>query len=129
MRFVQERLKRIFQLLDLPPAIADAPEAVELAQLRGEITFSDVHFGYGEGPPVLNGFDLRIAAGERVAIVGASGSGKSTVAMLVSRFRDPDSGTVLVDGHDLRTVTVKSLRRQVGVAFEESFLFLSLIHI
>jgi ATP-binding cassette, subfamily B, bacterial len=116
-------VERIFQLLDLPPAIADAPEAVELAQLRGEITFSDVHFGYGEGPPVLNGFDLRIAAGERVAIVGASGSGKSTVAMLVSRFRDPDSGTVLVDGHDLRTVTVKSLRRQVGVAFEESFLF------
>ena len=72
---------------------------------------------------MLDAFDLRIAAGERVAIVGPSGSGKSTVAMLVSRFNDPDSGAVLVDGHDLRTVTLKSLRRQVGVAFEDSFLF------
>jgi ATP-binding cassette subfamily B protein len=116
-------VERIFQLLDLPPAIADAPDAVELPQLRGEITFRDVHFGYCEGPPVLRGFDLRIAAGERVAIVGPSGSGKSTVAMLVSRFHDPDSGSVAVDGHDLRTVTLKSLRRQVGMAFEESFLF------
>ncbi|MDQ2883492.1 MAG: ABC transporter ATP-binding protein/permease, partial [Actinomycetota bacterium] len=116
-------VERIFQLLDLPPAIADAPDAVALPELRGEVTFADVHFGYGAGTPVLNGFNLHIAAGERVAIVGPSGSGKSTVAALVSRFRDPDSGAVLVDGHDLRTVTLKSLRRQVGVAFEDSFLF------
>jgi ATP-binding cassette, subfamily B, bacterial len=116
-------VERIFQLLDLPPAIADAPDAVELPQLRGEVAFVDVHFGYGEGPAVLRGFDLRIAAGERVAIVGPSGSGKSTVAMLLSRFHDPNFGSVSVDGHDLRTVTLKSLRRQVGVAFEESFLF------
>ncbi|MBV8993693.1 MAG: ABC transporter ATP-binding protein, partial [Pseudonocardiales bacterium] len=116
-------VERIFQLLDLPPTIADAADAVELPPLRGEITFSDVHFGYGEGPPVLRGFDLCIASGERVAIVGPSGSGKSTVAMLVARFHDPDSGGVAVDGHDLRTVTLKSLRRQVGMAFEESFLF------
>ena len=116
-------MERIFQLLDLPPAIADAPDAVRLPELRGEITFANVHFGYDKGIPVLSGFDLHIAAGERVAIVGPSGSGKSTVVMLVSRFHDPDSGAVLVDGHDLRTVTVKSLRRQVGVAFEESFLF------
>lgn len=115
--------ERIFQLLDLPPAIADAPDAVSLPQLRGEITFAAVHFGYAEGAPVLSGVDLRIAAGERVAIVGASGSGKSTVAMLACRFYDPDSGAVLVDGHDLRTVTAHSLRRQLGVAFEESFLF------
>lgn len=116
-------VERIFQLLDLPPAIADAPDAVRLPELRGEITFANVHFGYDKGTPVLSGFDLHIAAGERVAIVGPSGSGKSTVAMLVSRFHDPDSGAVLVDGQDLRTVTLKSLRSQVGVAFEESFLF------
>ncbi|HET9116712.1 MAG TPA: ABC transporter ATP-binding protein, partial [Pseudonocardiaceae bacterium] len=116
-------VERIFQLLDLPPAIADAPDAVQLPPLRGEIAFRGVHFGYGDGPPVLRGFDLCVAAGERVAIVGPSGSGKSTVAMLVSRFHDPNSGSVAVDGHDLRTVTVKSLRRQVGMAFEESFLF------
>ncbi|MGH3783590.1 MAG: ABC transporter ATP-binding protein, partial [Pseudonocardiaceae bacterium] len=83
-------VERIFQLLDLPPAIADAPDAVALPELRGEITFAGVHFGYGDGTPVLTGFDLQIAAGERVAIVGPSGSGKSTVAALVSRFRDPD---------------------------------------
>ena len=116
-------VERIFQLLDLPPAIADAPGAVELPPLRGEITFAGVHFSYGDGPPVLRGFDLHIAAGERVAIVGPSGSGKSTVAMLVSRFRDPDSGTVSIDGQDLRGVTLKSLRRQIGMAFEDSFLF------
>ena len=116
-------VERIFQLLDLPPAIADGPDAVELPRLRGEITFAGVHAGYGDGAAVLRGVDLQIAAGERVAIVGPSGSGKSTLALLVSRFRDPDSGSVLVDGHDLRTVTVKSLRRQVGVAFEDSFLF------
>ena len=116
-------VERIFQLLDLPPAIADAPDAVQLPQSRGEIAFRGVHFGYGDGPAVLRGFDLHIAAGERVAIVGPSGSGKSTAAMLLSRFHDPDAGSVTVDGHDLRTVTLKSLRRQVGVAFEESFLF------
>jgi ATP-binding cassette subfamily B protein len=116
-------IERIFQLLDLPPAIADAPDALELPLLRGEISFSDVHFGYAADAPVLQGFDLDIAAGERVAIVGPSGSGKSTATMLVSRFYDPDSGVVLVDGHDVRGVTLHSLRRQIGVVFEESFLF------
>jgi ATP-binding cassette, subfamily B, bacterial len=116
-------IERIFQLLDHAPAIADPPQAVELPELRGEVTFSDVHFHYGDGPPVLDGVDLQIAPGERVAIVGPSGSGKSTMAMLVSRFFDPDSGAVRVDGHDVRHVTLHSLRRQVGVVFEESFLF------
>ncbi|MGH3854384.1 MAG: ABC transporter ATP-binding protein [Pseudonocardiaceae bacterium] len=116
-------VERIFQLLDLPPAIADAPEAVPLPELRGEITFTGVHFGHAEGTPVLRGVELHIAAGERVAIIGPSGGGKSTLAMLVARFHDPDVGAVLVDGHDLRTVTLHSLRRQVGVAFEENFLF------
>ena len=72
---------------------------------------------------VLQGFDLHIKAGERVALVGPSGSGKSTVAMLVSRFYDPNQGSVSVDGHDLRRVTLPSLRHQIGVVFEESFLF------
>ncbi len=116
-------LERIFQLLDLPPAIADPPNAVNLPQLLGEVTFSNVHFGYGDGDPVLRGVDLHMAPGERVAIVGPSGSGKTTIAMLVSRFYEPTQGTVLVDGHDLRSVRLRSLRRQVGVVFEESFLF------
>ncbi len=115
--------ERIFQLLDLETAIADPPDAVDLPPVRGEISFEDVRFGYDPATPVLTGFTLRIAPGERVALVGASGSGKSTVAALLSRFADPDAGRVLLDGHDLRSVTLHSLRRQVGVAFEESFLF------
>ncbi|MFI5285343.1 MAG: ABC transporter ATP-binding protein [Candidatus Dormibacteria bacterium] len=116
-------LERIFQLLDLPPAIADAPDAVDLPELRGDIRFSNVQFRYGDGDPVLRGVDLHIAPGERVALVGPSGSGKSTLAMLVPRFYDPIEGSVFVDGHDLRHVKLGSLRQQLGVVFEDSFLF------
>jgi ATP-binding cassette subfamily B protein len=126
-------IERIFQLLDLPPLIADAPDALELAPMRGEIDFEGVELSYVHaselgaaghaGPPVLRGVDLHIAAGERVAIVGPSGSGKSSLAMLVSRFYDPQRGRVSVDGHDVRGVTLRSLRGQIGVVFEESFLF------
>jgi len=116
-------VERIFQLIDLRPAVSDAPGAIELPSLRGEVTFSGVHFAYGQGAPVLRGFDLHIPAGSRVAIVGPSGSGKSTAVALVSRIYDPQQGSVLVDGHDLRDVTLHSLRSQIGVAFEESFLF------
>ena len=116
-------LERIFQLLDLPAAISDAPDAIELPDLRGDIRFSNVHFSYGDSDPVLRGVDLHIAPGERVAIVGPSGSGKSSLAMLVPRFYDPTEGAVLIDGHDVRTVKLRSLRRQVGVVFEDSFLF------
>jgi ATP-binding cassette, subfamily B, bacterial len=131
-------IERIFQLLDLQPLIADAPDAVELGRLRGEISFDAVELSYvdaselGEtgdaGPPVLRGVDLRIAAGERVAIVGASGSGKSSLAMLVSRFYDPQRGSVSVDGLDVRGVTLRSLRSQIGMVFEESFLFSDSVH-
>ncbi|MGI8677584.1 MAG: ABC transporter ATP-binding protein [Jatrophihabitans sp.] len=115
-------VERIFQLLDMRPAIVDSPSAVPVADVRGELCFEDVRFGYSPDTPVLDGFTLRIGAGERVALVGASGSGKSTAAMLVSRFYDPQGGHVRVDGHDLRTVTLHSLRRRIGMAFEESFL-------
>lgn len=116
-------VERIFQLLDLEPRIADPDDAADLPPVRGEVTFTGVRFGYDGDVPVLDGLDLRIGAGERVAIVGASGSGKSTVAALISRFHDPQSGSVEIDGHDVRTVSLQSLRRQVAVAFEESFLF------
>ena len=101
-------VERIFQLLDLAPAIADAPGAVELPALRGEIEIRDVHLRYGDGAPVLRGLDLHIAAGERVALVGRSGSGKSTVALLASRFqtltRAPSSST------DTTCVTSRCIR-------------------
>jgi ATP-binding cassette subfamily B protein len=115
-------IERIFQLLDRPAAIADAPDAIDLPAGRGDIHFSNVTFGYGE-EPVLDGFELSIRAGERVALVGPSGSGKSTVAALVSRFYDPLEGSVSVNGIDVRGLRLKSLRSDVGVVFEESFLF------
>jgi ATP-binding cassette, subfamily B, bacterial len=115
-------VERIFQLLDLEPQITDPPDAVDLPEVRGEIELRGVRFGYG-GEPVLDGLDLHLRAGERVALVGGSGSGKSTVTRLVHRLLDPDEGQVLVDGYDVRGVTLRSLRRQVGAAFEESFLF------
>ena len=115
--------ERIFQLLDMRPAISDPPSARELHSVRGEISFSGVYFSYGEGESVLRGFDLHVQAGEKVALVGPSGSGKSTVAMMIGRFYDPEQGAVKLDGHDLREVTLESLRSHVGFAFEESFLF------
>jgi ATP-binding cassette, subfamily B, bacterial len=121
-------VERIFQLLDLAPAIADPPGATRLPELRGEVEFDGVGFGYDEGRRVLDGFDLRVAAGERVALVGPSGSGKSTATLLVSRFYDPGAGAVLVDGHDVRSVALASLRSQIGVVFEESFLFSETVH-
>jgi len=131
-------VERIAQLLDTAPAIADAPDAEELPVLRGEIEFRNVRFSHaaesaadgaaeagadGAGAPILDGLSLRIAPGERVALVGGSGSGKTTAAMLVPRFHDPQGGAVLVDGRDVRGVTLDSLRRQIGVVFEDSFLF------
>jgi ATP-binding cassette, subfamily B, bacterial len=116
-------VERIFQLLDLRPGIADRAGAEDLVQARGAISFSGVRFGYEPDEPVLNDFDLEIAPGERVALVGPSGCGKSTALMLLSRFYDPQSGAVSVDGHDVRDLTLASLRRQVGIAFEDSFLF------
>ncbi|SOD71187.1 ATP-binding cassette subfamily B protein [Jatrophihabitans sp. GAS493] len=124
-------VERIFQLLDLKPAIADAPDALELPDIKGEIEFAAVDFHYRASssgpddghPAALSALNLHIKAGERVAIVGPSGSGKSTVTALVSRFYDPSAGVVRVDGHDLRDVSLQSLRRRIGVVFEESFLF------
>jgi ATP-binding cassette subfamily B protein len=122
-------IERIFQLLDLQPAIADPPGAITLGTLQGAICFDHVAFSYGDGedhgdgPLVLDGFSLEIRAGETVALVGPSGSGKSTVANLVPRFYDVSAGSVTVDGTDVRDVALHSLRRQIGVVFEESFLF------
>ncbi|MCU4184123.1 ABC transporter ATP-binding protein/permease [Acidiferrimicrobium sp. IK] len=115
--------ERVLDLLAVDPTVDEAPDADVLPPVRGEITFEHVSFEYRDGRRVLDDFDLSIASGERVAIVGASGSGKSTVAMLVPRFYDASHGTVRVDGVDVRSVTLTSLRRQIGVVFEESFLF------
>jgi ABC-type multidrug transport system fused ATPase/permease subunit len=116
-------LDKIFELLDEEPDIADRPGAVELPRVRGEIEFEDVSFSYGGDQPALSDLSLHVPPGQTVALVGATGAGKSTLAKLVARFYDPDSGRVLVDGHDLRDVTERSLRSQLGIVPQEGFLF------
>ncbi len=117
--------ERIFELLDGRTRIEDAPGAVPLPPGPGAVELRHVRFAYVDGDPVLDGLDLRIAPGEKVALVGGSGSGKSTAALLVPRFFDPGEGAVLVDGVDVRTVTLQSLRSRMGVVFEDPFLFSS----
>ena len=115
--------ERILDVLDANAQVVDAPDAVDLGEVRGDLRFEEVVFGYTRSEPVLDGFDLHVAPGEVVAIVGASGSGKSTVTALLPRFYDVARGRVLIDGTDVRDVTLESLRRQVGVVFEDAFLF------
>ncbi|HEY2814089.1 MAG TPA: ABC transporter ATP-binding protein [Acidimicrobiales bacterium] len=115
--------ERILDLLDANPKITEREDAVVLPSITGDVHFSNVRFGYTKSDPVLDGFELHVSPGETVALVGASGSGKSTVSLLLPRFYDVAGGRVTIDDIDVRDVTFDSLRRQVGVVFEESFLF------
>ncbi|MDP8986830.1 MAG: ABC transporter ATP-binding protein/permease, partial [Actinomycetota bacterium] len=119
----QAATTKLRELLATQPAVAEAPDAVELPPVSGEVRLEGVSFAYEPGAPVLHDVDLSVHPGETVALVGPTGSGKSTIAKLISRFYDPDEGRVLLDGHDLRQVTLASLRRQVGVVPQEPFLF------
>jgi ATP-binding cassette subfamily B multidrug efflux pump len=122
--------ERVFDLLDEPPDLSDAPDAIALPPVRGEICFEHVDFAYGgdqgkglSGQPVLHDVNLTVAAGQTVAIVGATGAGKTTLVNLVGRFYEVTAGRVLIDGIDVRKVTMASLRRQLGVVPQDSFLF------
>jgi ABC-type multidrug transport system fused ATPase/permease subunit len=146
-------LEKIFQLLDVKPDLTDKPDATEIGRVRGEVSFENVSFAYrrhGRGgrnpaePPVgeatdgdmvgpaevlaLEHIDLHIPPGQTVALVGATGAGKSTFAKLAARFYDPTGGRVLVDGHDLRDLASSSLRSQMGIVPQEAFLFSGTIH-
>jgi ATP-binding cassette subfamily B protein len=120
-------LDKIFELLDSEPELVDAPDATALPPIRGEIRFDHVTFSYrsedDEHVDALTDIDLVIPPGQTIALVGATGAGKSTFAKLVARFYDPTQGRVLVDGHDLRSVTQASLREQLGIVPQEGFLF------
>jgi len=118
-------LDKIFELLDEEPDLVEREGAIELGRLRGEIVFEDVVFSYGEdaGGDALCHVSLHIPPGQTVALVGATGAGKSTFAKLAARFYDPTAGRVLVDGHDLREVSARSLRSQMGIVPQEAFLF------
>ena len=115
--------ERIIDVLDERPAVVDAAWAEPAPAFRGDVRFDDVHLSYVPGKPVLRGLDFAVPAGTRVAVVGPSGAGKSTLVALLSRLRDPDAGRVLVDGHDLRDLTLASVRAQVSVVLQESVLF------
>lgn len=145
---------RIYEVLDTPPEIVDRPGAVDLVEPEGRIRFDDVHFAYPRGATatatdaadpaddtevgerssgrgnvaVLDGLSLDVAPGERVAIVGATGSGKSTITRLLARFYDVDAGSVSIDGHDVRELTLASLRHHVGIVTDEPFLFSATVH-
>ena len=114
---------RIHELLVTDAAVADPPHPVPLPPGGGEVRFEGVRFAYGAGPPVLNGLDLVIRPGEAVAVVGATASGKTTVARLLPRFYDVDAGRVLLDGVDIRRLRLRELRRAIGIVFEDTFLF------
>lgn len=117
-------LDKIFDLLAEEPDVTDLPGAQEIGQVRGAVTFEGVWFSYADDDVwALRGIDLAINPGETVALVGATGAGKSTFAKLVPRFYDPQKGRVLVDGHDLTTVDSRSLRRQLGYVPQEGYLF------
>ena len=114
---------RIFELLQLPPEIQDRPGAADLAPFRRELRFQDVNFSFGEDVPVLTSINLTIRRGEIVAVVGKSGAGKSTLASLILRFYDVTEGRVTIDGSDLREVTQASVRRQIALVSQDTFLF------
>ncbi|WP_238010198.1 ABC transporter ATP-binding protein [Dactylosporangium sp. AC04546] len=114
---------RIYEVFDTPPSITDRPGAVEVSTVEGRLRFEGVAFGYEPGRPVLHRIDLDVAPGETVAIVGLTGSGKTTLVSLVPRLYDVDAGRITIDGHDVRDLKLDSLRRIVGTAFEDPTLF------
>jgi ATP-binding cassette, subfamily B, bacterial len=115
--------ERIFDYLDMKPEEYDPPGAVALVRVSGDIAFEDVVFGYEPSREVLKGVSFHVRPGEVAAFVGPSGAGKTTITQLVPRFYDPQQGRVLVDGHDLRQVTLDSLRRDIGIVTQETYLF------
>ena len=115
---------RLFELLDTEPAIKDAPNALDIDEVEGHIVFENVSFSFpGDSREALKGINLEIMPGEKVAIVGGTGSGKSTLVNLIPRFLDPTEGRITLDGHDIKEISLKSLRRHIGLVLQENFLF------
>jgi len=115
--------ERVFQIMDEQPDLTDAPQARGLEDVRGDVAFEDVSFGYDEGIPVLREVSLKAAPGQTIALVGPTGAGKTTIINLLTRFYDVDSGKITVDGQDIRTVTRDSLRQALGIVLQDTFLF------
>lgn len=115
--------KRFTELMDQEPDVVDRQDAIEVAQLKGDIEFRDVTFSYDQNKPVLEEIDLKINHGETIAFVGPSGAGKTTICSLIPRFYDVKSGGIYIDGMDIRDMTKKSLRSQIGIVQQDVFLF------
>lgn len=116
-------LERIFETIDEPVLVKDKEGATEMPEIQGDVEFKDVVFSYEDGIPILNGINFKVNRGESYAIVGPTGAGKSTIINLISRFYNVDSGQILIDGIDINEVTIKSLRKQMGVMLQDSFIF------
>src|SRR5690606_24453051 len=115
--------ERIFEYLDERPIVNEKQKAIELHDIEGRIEFKDVEFSYDDKRQALKGISLEMKPGQTIALVGHTGSGKSTISNLISRFYDPTAGAVLVDGHDLRDVSLSSLRHQISVVLQDTFIF------
>ena len=116
-------LERIFETIDEKPLVANLPEAVEMPPIEGEVEFRDVVFCYEAGVKILDDVSFKVRPGETVALVGPTGAGKTTVVNLISRFYDIESGSVMIDGKDVRSVTLESLRKQMGIMLQDTFIF------
>jgi subfamily B ATP-binding cassette protein MsbA len=116
-------LDRIYEIMDEKPEIVDRPGAIELPKVRGDVTFDGVSFSYNRGCPILKNVTFSVGAGQKVALVGPSGSGKTTLVNLIPRFYDVSAGRVLIDGHDVRDVKIKSLRRFIAMVLQDPVLF------
>nr|BAO20183.1 putative ABC transporter [Sphaerisporangium sp. SANK 60911] len=116
-------LQRLFEIIDAEPEVREKPDGLSLGPARGLVELDDVTFGYTPGRPVIHGLSLRVEPGETLALIGAPGSGKTTIAMLMARLYDPDQGSVRIDGHDVRDLTLSSIRENLGLGTEHPFLF------
>lgn len=121
-------LERIFETLDEPATIADKPNAQDIGDITGEVKFDDVTFSYEQGKTVIEHISFDVKSGESVALVGSTGAGKSTVVSLLSRFYDVDSGKITIDGKDISQATLHSLRSQMGIMLQDSFIFSGTIY-
>ena len=115
--------ERVFKILDTPLDVTKRPDAVARPRLEGRVEFDHVSFAYGSNPPLLRGITAAVEPGQTLALVGPSGSGKSTLINLIPRFYDPSGGRVTLDGHDLRDLTLRSIRRRTAVVLQETYLF------
>lgn len=114
---------RVFEIIDIPDDTADRPDARDLTDVRGAVTFEHVSFGYQDSRPVLQDVSFQAEAGQKIALIGPTGAGKSTIINLIPRFYEPTTGVVRVDGVDIRQVTARSLREHIGIVLQDSFLF------